>query len=131
MNETEAKLPLKRYRPPCAWKASATVWASCLPFVENTRGVLIHRPKSAVTYNLHREPHLAVIYYCGNGTSGRKHITFLPVPPEGALLCERCEQAALEAGLPSADALAGRHVHKGKIKAVVTCGCEVKGCDHD
>lgn len=35
-------------------------WASCAPFVENSRGVLIHRPRSAQTITIHKEPHMAV-----------------------------------------------------------------------
>lgn len=48
-------------------------------------------------------------------------LTFLAAPPDDKLLCEACERNAVLAGLPSADELAGRHVHLGKIKAVQTC----------
>ena len=48
-------------------------------------------------------------------------IAFVDVPPDDALLCSRCEAVAVEAGLPSADSLAGRHVHLGKCVAVQTC----------
>lgn len=97
-------------------------WASCLPFVENSRGTLIHRPRSGTTYNLHKKPHVGVSFWCGMAvsTSG-ENLTFLETPPDGKILCERCEEIAVANGLPSADELAGRHVHKGRTKAVATC----------
>ena len=52
---------------------------------------------------------------------GKRNLTFLAAPPADKLLCEACERSAVLAGLPSADELAGRHVHIGKIKAVQTC----------
>ena len=93
-------------------------WASCAPFVENSRGVLIHRPRSAQTITIHREPHKAIHYWCGNGVAGNRNLTFLSAPPADKLLCER---NAVLAGLPSAYELAGRHFHLGKLKAVQTC----------
>ena len=100
-------------------------WASCAPFVENSRGVLIHRPRSAQTITIHKEPHIAVHYWCGNGVAGKRNLTFLAAPPTDKLLCEACERNAVLAGMPPADKLAGRHVHLGRIKAVqVCCGGE-------
>ena len=98
-------------------------WASCAPFVENSRGTLIHRPRSGSTYNLHRTgPHVGISFWCGMGVaSDGKNLTFLDAPPEGRILCERCEAAAVANGLPSADELSGRHVHKGRTVAVATC----------
>lgn len=98
-------------------------WVACLhPFVENSRGVLIHRPRSGATYNIHKAPHVSVGMWCGHHTSSDgRNLTFLPAPPEGKVLCARCEDAAVAAGLPTADELAGRHVHVGGVKAVVTC----------
>lgn len=97
-------------------------WLSCAPFVDNSRGVLIHRPRSGSTYNLHRTgPHSAIHFFCGMVVTGGKNFTFLDVPPEGRILCERCEVVAVANGLPSADELAGRHVHKGGVVAVATC----------
>ena len=98
-------------------------WSSCAPFVENSRGTLIHRPRTGSTYNIHRTgPHVGVGFWCGMHTSsGGKNLTFLAAPPEGRILCERCEAAAVANGLPSADELAGRHVHKGRTVAVATC----------
>lgn len=97
-------------------------WASCMPFVENSRGTLIHRPRSAATYNMHANPHNGVTFWCGMAVStSKKNLTFLSTPPADKILCERCEVVAVKAGMPSADELAGRHVHKGRTVAVVTC----------
>lgn len=92
------------------------------PFVHNRAGLLIHRPKSAVLYNLHKRPHYAVMYYCGNGVtdSGGK-LSFMATPPADQLLCEVCESRAVMAGLPSASELAGRHVCVGRLKVIKTC----------
>ena len=96
-------------------------WSSCAPFVENSRGVLIHRPRSAQTITIHREPHKAIHYWCGNGVAGKRNLSFLAAPPEDKLLCARCEAQAVKAGLPSAAELTGRHVHLGKVVAVRVC----------
>lgn len=48
------------------------------------------------------------------------------VPPDDRILCARCEAIAVANGLPSADELAGRHVHKGGVVAVATCCDKVK-----
>ena len=97
-------------------------WTSSLPFVDNSRGTLVHRMRYGATYNLHAKPHVGVSFWCGmaTATSG-KQLTFLAAPPDDKILCERCEYAAVKAGMPSADELAGRHVHKGRTVAVVTC----------
>lgn len=112
------KLTLER---PKKIGSAVVVWSACLPFVENSRAVLIHRPKHVCTYNLHKHPHLAVHYWCNNGSTGRNNFTFLEVAPENRLICERCEDAAVNAGLPSTDSLCGSHRHKGKSVAVRTC----------
>lgn len=113
------KLPLER----TAFHAkNGFPWKSCAPFVENSRGVLIHRPRNGATYNLHKKPHVGVSFWCGMSTSSDgKNLTFLTSPPEDRILCARCEAAAVANGLPSADELAGRHVHKGGVVAVATC----------
>jgi len=122
-----SKLELREHKTHPDFKRTYITWASCLPFVENTRGILIHRPKSAATINIHKQPHNVIHYWCGNGVSDSKNLTLLDVPPDGSILCELCEQNAVYAGLPSADSLAGRHVHKGRLKAVKTCGCRDHG----
>lgn len=98
-------------------------WKSCAPFIDNSRGTLIHRPRSGTTYNLHTSgPHVGIKFWCGMGVaSDGKNLTFLAEPPDGRILCARCEAAAVANGMPSADELSGRHVHKGSTVAVATC----------
>lgn len=45
------------------------------------------------------------------------------MPPGDRLLCARCEALATAHGEQTADQLAGRHVHIGKVRGVRTC-CE-------
>ena len=114
------KLPLER----TAFHAKhGFPWASCAPFIENSRGILIHRPRNGVTFNnLSKGPHVAIHYFCGMSmASDGKNLTFLAAPPADRILCARCEAIAVANGLPSADELAGRHVHKGGVVAVATC----------
>lgn len=98
-----------------------TYWKACAPFVENQRGVLIHRPRTVTVHRTVKHAHIAVHYYCGNASTGTKNFTFLDEPPADALLCARCEAEAVKVGLPSAHALCGKHVHEGKCVAVQTC----------
>lgn len=98
------------------------VWRDSEPFVENKRGILIHRPRSASMFRCLNKPHIAVHFYCGAITTDSKgNVTFMAVPPEDSLLCHACEARAVMAGLPTASSIAGRHVHVGKLKAVRTC----------
>ena len=57
-------------------------WIKCKPFVENKRASLIHRPRSAETFNLHKNPHIGISFWCGMGVtdSGNK-LKLLDVPP--------------------------------------------------
>lgn len=105
-------------------------WKACLPFLDNSRAALIHRPRSVQTVTVFKEPHIAALNWCGNGFTGRKNLLFLDSPPNGKLLCARCEQNATKAGLPSADSIVGRHVHLGKVVAVQTC-CGERGDSHE
>ena len=93
------------------------------PFVENSRGVLIHRPRSARLRfcRVRNKPYLSVHFYCGMVITGFRKITFLDFPDESKVLCARCEEIALKFRLPPADAVAGRHVHKGGVKAARNC----------
>ncbi len=104
----------------------AASWLDCEPFVENRQGILIHRPRSVTLYNLHSQPHIAVNYWCGGGSTdsnSKAKLTFLSEPPVDVIVCHACEARAQMAGLPSASFLAGRHVHTGKLKPIKTCGC--------
>lgn len=97
-------------------------WKSSLPFVENSRADLIHRPRSVTVYQIgNRPPHIAIGYWCGNHASGKRNFTFLNEPERDALLCMFCEAKAKAAKLPSAEEICGRHVHIGRMLPVQTC----------
>ena len=113
------KLPLTKDK-----KSGAVVhWTEASPFVENSRAVLIHRPRHVGTYKIGDKwkAHIAMKCWCGTSFSGSKKFTFLNAPPEGKLLCARCEEIATSFGQPSAAALVGHHVHIGKVEAVRLC----------
>jgi hypothetical protein len=112
------------------WGVS-TVWRDCAPFVENGRAILIHRPRSVVTYNIHAAPHIGVNYWCGNQVSTSGKITFLSEPPHDRLLCEACEARAVMAGHPTATEIVGRHVHIGRLKAIRMCCPQPAGDRHE
>lgn len=96
-------------------------WKSCLPFVDNKRAILIHRPRAVTTFELLGKHHEAVEMWCGSVQTGRDKFNFQSTPTEGKLLCARCEANAVEAGLPSASEIAGRHVHEGRVVPIQTC----------
>lgn len=98
-------------------------WVSCKPFVENSMAVLIHRPRRVTTHKIGPKwaAHIAVHAWCGNGMTGSKKFTFLDAPPRGRIVCARCEDKAVEAGLPSSSALVGEHVCTGGVVAVSRC----------
>lgn len=93
------------------------------PFVENSRAVLIHRPRYVSKHKISDKwpSHLAVTAWCGTSFSGTKKFTFLDAPPPGRLLCERCEVAAFANNQPTAASIVGCHVHLGKLVAQQTC----------
>jgi hypothetical protein len=97
-------------------------WSKALPFFKNARGLLIHRVRSVrshIQYGKHR--HDSLSYLCGNGCSVSEGSEFLAEPPADRLLCMNCEAMAKKLGLPSADRIAGRHVHVGKVRVEQTC----------
>lgn len=109
----------------------AREWEESRPFVINKQGVLTHRPMTVKSYR-HISGgggYLVVQNYCGNSSSGGDDwygsgkYTFLNAPEEDAIVCQRCEEAAIAEGLPASHELAGRHVHVGGVKAVRAC-CE-------
>lgn len=100
-------------------------WASSKPFVENKRGVLIHRPKSVITFKAHwGEVYPIVDYWCGASASGADKFTFLDEPPAQRLVCARCESEATKHDQPSSELIVGRHVHVGGVIGVRTCCTE-------
>lgn len=120
------KLPLITKTSSQAFRsARIAVWRDSEPFVENKKGVLIHRPRQVEVYFCLRRSHLAIKHWCGNGHTGREKFTFLAVPPEGRIVCAHCEANAIEAGYPSSSELAGRHVCIGGVKAISSCHPEL------
>ncbi len=108
--------------PPAQWKFG-------LPFFLNPRGLLVHRVKSARTHrNQHsgRAKHESVGYWCGNQTCTHGGEGFTDDPSTDYLLCAVCEAKAVADGLPSADALLGRHAHIGHLRPVRDC-CKNEG----
>lgn len=118
------KIALEKSRNLGGTKVPPIEWKSALPFVENSRGQLVHRPMSVVTYLHQSYPYLAIKYQCGLSACGSKNLTFLSVPPEHAVVCHRCEEFAVLRGLPSSSDIAGRHVHIGGLKVFKKCGCK-------
>ena len=115
------KLPLKKQKNIFPGNVA---WTSAPPFVQNSRGMLIHRPRHVTNCNNLKprgKSHLAVYMMCGMGCTGTTKFTFLDVPPSDRVVCAKCEAIAQEKGLPSADQLAGRHVHVGGLVAVANC----------
>lgn len=97
-------------------------WKMSAPFVVNKRAVLTHRVKSASSHPSFRDglPHHSCVNWC-NSSFNSGHLEFTEEPPDSRLLCEVCEANAVRAGELTADELAGRHVHKGRLKAFRTC----------
>lgn len=126
------KVTLKK--DPDLHKSRNTVvpWTACEPFLENTRAVLIHRPKHVTTHKIGPRwtAHLGVHLWCGNATTGREKLTFLAAPPKGRIVCARCEAAAVKAGLPASSDLVGAHVHLGGVIAIAHCCTGVTSEDH-
>lgn len=116
------KVPLQRDRK----FVGLLRWTESQPFVENSRAILIHRPR---TVSVYRTPctatktHLGIGMWCGNHMSGDGKFTFLDAPPEGKLVCARCEAMAIASNQPTSDSLVGKHVHIGGLRAFMTC-CE-------
>jgi len=91
-----------------------------LPFVENSRAVLVHRVRHIEQHKLgDRRPHLAIKMWCGNTQCGMEKFTFHDDPPKDKLVCQRCEFEAVAAGKPNSADLANRPINTGKTEAVM------------
>lgn len=108
-------------------------WSAVVPFFANPRGVLVHRVKCAGTFvdAEGNSRHHAVYYFCGGSCCTHSVEGFTDKPEPAAVLCHRCEAMASNEQKPTADQLAGRHVHVGHARAVRTCcgGEGAKGSD--
>lgn len=110
------------------WFLPSLYWTKTLPFLENSRAVLIHRPRFIDTIRRRRyqngpfeEEWLAIENWCGNNFTGKDKFTFHASPPSGGIVCQRCEEAAVRSGEKTSAELAGKHVHVGTVMAVRTC----------
>jgi len=110
------KLPLQKEKN----SRALVQWESCSPFVENSMAALIHRPRRVATYKISArwKSHIGISFWCGTSSTGTKKFTFLDAPPEGKLLCARCEANAVAAGIASSEKLTGKHVHIGGVVAI-------------
>lgn len=99
-------------------------WVRSAPFASNPRGILCHRVAHVTTIRHHGEDHHHhVTYLCLNGCNfdlGTADVVLVHDPGE-RLLCLRCEAVAASQKLPDADEIAGRHVHRGALRAFQTC----------
>jgi hypothetical protein len=108
-------------------KHAKASFRSSMPFIENTKAILIHRPRAAALYQIESvngkkyAPHLAVKCYCGNTFCGSKKIIFHDTLNNEMIVCARCEKEAIKAGLPSSSDICGKHVHTGGVKAFKNC----------
>lgn len=119
------KIPLERTKMP-EWKNPKFVEfhiKSAEPFLRNKKAILIHRVRSAfITGREDRKQHMAVHSHCGQGVCGDgDKLDFVACPGEMEVVCQRCEDMAIERGLPSSSELAGRHVHTGGVKPYMNC----------
>lgn len=114
------KLPLETKRNPNM--NYVFIFKSCKPFVNNTHGQLVHRPRQVSVHKLAQYgPHLAIHYYCGNVACGTDKFEFLDAPPNDRFVCAICEANAVSFGMPSSDEITGYHVHVGRVFAKQAC----------
>lgn len=104
-------------------------WRESFPFAVNPRGVLVHRLRSINThYRGGEKSHHSATYLCGNCFCfkiGQEREVLVATPPKGRLLCLFCDYRARRLKMPDSDKLAGRHVHRGVVKAHQVC-CQRK-----
>jgi hypothetical protein len=100
-------------------------WETAPPFVVNPRGILVHLIRDGATHLRDGEPsHHSVTYWCGNCCCIDLDLVneaLVDDPPAGRMLCSFCEAKATAAGHRPADEIAGRHVHKGVVRAHRVC----------
>lgn len=120
------KIPLQRRSKLYRQQVGGIEWHSCSPFIDNSRALLVHRPRYGATLQIRAKykPHFAIEFWCGSSSTGTKKFTFLDEPTQGKFLCARCEEKAIAAGYPSSTDLTGKHIHTGGTIAVQKCCIE-------
>lgn len=109
------------------WKDLYGDWEAGPAFFIAGHGVMLHRVRSVSDHKrCGKTTHTSCSLWCGgNGfpvrNDNRKAGTLYTDPPEGRLLCERCEAHAVAAGEKPADEIAGRHIHTGRMVPKQTC----------
>lgn len=113
------KMPLSRRKD----ARFGIAWKEASPFIENSRAVLIHRPRYVTTHKIGEKwkAHIAIECWCGNTFTGTKKFTFLDAPTKNKLVCARCEEVAVKRGQPSSEEISGNHVHFGRVIAQQIC----------
>ena len=119
------KIPLIKEKRPYLFRPGPDCWSDSEPFVANSQGPLIHRPKTITNHVSLGKRHIAINYYCGGSSNGLKKFTFLSKLNDRHIVCKRCELAAVECGLQSSEEINGGHAHLGGVKAVAFC-CNVE-----
>lgn len=101
-------------------------WTESEPFFTNPRGILIHRVRSVRSYKntVGVVTHYSTTCHCGNQFHFDDVACLVAVPPDGRLLCERCESIAVKNKLPTSEQLAGKHIHIGRLVAKQVCCTE-------
>ena len=123
--------PLKE--PSSTRGRNVIIWRRAMPFVWSQGAQLVHRPRSIYQFDTNgweytyggrcsRDFGNRINFYCGGVAHDKTNaVWFMDDIPDGYILCERCEDAAVEAGLPSANRICGRHIHVGRCQVMVTC----------
>lgn len=115
-------MKVKLRKPPPKWlNPDYHWWKASAPFVVNPRGVLIHRPRFVSTRLRDGKPDKDTCHYYCNGANYSGPVQFFDDPPKDRLLCAECERRAVSSGEQTADQLAGRHVHIGRMVPKRTC----------
>jgi hypothetical protein len=115
---------IKLAKPRSPWPVTdARYWDRSLPFFHASAGILLHRVANVLDFlRGGRVTHTAVHYLCGNSSFVRRGAEFVADPKKaGRLVCSFCEFRARQQRLPSADKLAGHHVHVGRLRVEQVC----------
>lgn len=121
------KVKLRKIKVQPRFWDSTEVWAESEPFLHNPRGYLTHRVRAVQSIVGHKgKIHFVADMWCNGTVCFKDKDQLVSTPPEGRLVCARCEAKAVEKGEMTSDQLAGQHVHKGVMRPVKTCCTEVK-----